>query len=363
MKILVFVSGYIKHGLCSPTSGEGSWGLGLAEMLAEHGHQIDCIANAPCDPPSWGDTTPVPNINFYPVFDPNKDYDLVLYTPWENMAVGDRGSYGACTTLPIKAKWFAHCTYSWSPSINNRECAKGNHVLCYAFVQDGNSFPPTGPDNWFRTFALPKPVYKELAPLNLGKRDVIFWTCKGVFHPDWPKDHYLPEMGVRALKALKRISDECGNPPIYFLDGDYFRNSATSKRLGVMDIVSQIPNAQLINTWLPKNEFLGLLSRTRVSVIIAGLAGGNYECIAMGATPLCFTGHLYRKPAERFGLKLDTYQATEDEIYNCIKKLYTDDAFNTEVIAAYQQEMSCYKHDTVYYNYFVPMVKSLGLTV
>ena len=55
------------------------------------------------------------------------------------------------------------------------------------------------------------------------------------------------------------------------------------------------------------------------------------------------------------------YEATEDELHDCIYRLYTDNNFYREVISAYQYEMRYHKYDTVYNNYFIPMIKELGL--
>ncbi len=163
MKIACFLSGGATNGLDSPTAGEGRWGQNLAKMLAQRGHEVDCIAGSPFDPMTWGNSTPVPNVSLYRQINPNKMYDIALYFPWEHERIPGSGKWEPCTISPLKSKWYVHCQFGWAQSVaDDHTCYNNNHVLVYPSIQDGAQFPPKGPDNPFRTYAFPIPMYENL---------------------------------------------------------------------------------------------------------------------------------------------------------------------------------------------------------
>lgn len=99
---------------------------------------------------------------------------------------------------------------------------------------------------------------------------------------------------------------------------------------------------------------------SRITTIVSGLLGSFGESIAMGSVPLCYRGHLYGNAADKFNLKLDTFEATEDEIYSCLERLYGDDVFYEKVLDAYRNEIRYYSYQNAY-RYFTKMTKQLGL--
>lgn len=372
MDIAIFIGGSIKNGLDSATPGEGRWAQNLAKMLAEHGHNIDAIANVVWDPPSWGNTTPLPNVNLSPYVNTKKEYDLALYVPWEYQMY-ENESYSPwrpCHEIPLKAKYYVHCTFSWGISIRDDHiCYNKNHVLAYPYMQENHQFPVDKEENPYPTFALPLPLYKDIAPINLNDRKNILWSTKDVFHPDWGKDaehpkgntdHHCPRIGVATLKAIKRLAQEF-NFDTHFLSTRYFHPAMSSiaERLGVLDLAKSIPNAHF-HDLLPQKELRDIMQRTRITAVVSGLLGSFGESIVMGAVPLCYSGHLQRAAADKHGIKLPVFDATEDQIYDCMKKLYTNDDFYMEVIKDYRHEMRHYSYDKAY-KYFELMVKELDV--
>lgn len=362
MRICVFMSGGLSNGLDSPTAGEGRWGQNLAKMLALNGHLVDCIAGSPFDPMTWGSSAPIDNVTLYRHINPNILYDLALYFPWEYERVAGSGHWEPCTVSPLKSKWYVHCQFGWASSVaNDHICYKNNHVLAYPSIQDSAQFPPSeSEENPFKTFALPIPIYDRVADLNLENRTDLMWSCKGVFDPGWGSTgHHCPKIGLRTLKAIKRLSENY-DFTVHFLSSDTFypENSWISRDLGVMDIVNSIPNKVLMHRLLPRDVLMGIMRKTRVTTIVSGLLGSYADSICMGAVPLCYDGHQYRAAAEKHALKLNTYEATEFEIYNCIERLYIDDVFYKKVIEDYQYELRYYSFDESY-KYFLKMVDAL----
>jgi hypothetical protein len=337
MKILIFVSGtHMPEGLDSPSAGEGRWAMGLAKLLAQEGHQLHCVGGTKWNHPSWGSTQPLPNVTLSHTWPQDQEFDLVLYTPWENLDVGSRGNYGSCRTLPIKAKWYVHCQFGWGDSIaTDHDCYDHNHFLAYPYIQDEKQWFTT--KNPYKTFPLPIPVYSELAPLALNERKTIIWSAKGVFHQDWPLDHHVPRMGGDASRALLRLSKEI-DFNLVFLDGKYL-STHHGVNSGAAAALSALPNKTIIDGLIPRNDLLNIMQRSRVAIIISGLLGSFAENIASGCVPLCYDGHIYRESAKKHGIKLDIVQATEEDIYQVVKKLYTDDLFWGKVILDYRKEI------------------------
>lgn len=364
MKIIIFVSGSIKQGLDSPTPGEGRWSAQLAKMLSMNGHEVDCICNSPWDPPSWGNAKQYPNVTLSAHIQKEKQYDLALYIPWDHQNNnGHLFPWESCKTLPVKAKWYVHNTFSWGDSIaTDHDCYNNNHVLAYPYIQENHQFPIDKEKNPFRTYPLPIPIYKDFAPIDVENRKNILWSTKDVFHPDWSDgvNHHVPRIGFATLKAIKRLSEKYSFE-VNFLSTKYFYsvNSFISKELGVPDLVNSIPNIRLHNL-IPQSQLFDIMKKSRITTIVSGLLGSFGESIAMGSVPLCYKGHIYRDSADKYGLKLDTFNATEDEIYDCVERLYCDDDLYLQVIKDYRYEMRHYSYEAVY-SYFKDMVKDLGM--
>jgi len=287
-----------------------------------------------------------------------KHYDLALYFPWEYQ---DRpGPWFPCTTSPLKSTWYVHFTFSWAASIpGDHTCYNNNHALAFPYIQEGGQFPPFGEENPYKTFPLPIPVYKKLAPINLDSRKDILWSCKGVFDQGWGSvDHHCPRIGMNVLRAIKRLSKEF-DFNVHFLSTDTFypEKSWISRELGVLDLVKSLPKPHL-HSLLPRDELMGIMSRCRLTTIVSGLLGSFAENIAMGSVPLCYSGHIYRDSAEKHGLKLPVFDATEDQIYDCIYRLYMDDEFYLDVIKDYRKELEFYSFESSY-QYFTEMCYEL----
>ncbi len=372
MKVIVFIGNTLKNGLNSPTPGESRWAQNLARMLGEHGHEVDAIAGVVWDPPCWGASTPVPGVTLSALPDYDKEYDLAIYMPWEYQ-VYENNQYTPwrqCHEIPLKAKYYVHNTFSWGISIRDDHiCHQKNHILAYPYMQENHQFPTDPAENPYPTFALPLPLYKEILPVDLENRKNILWSTKDVFHPDWGKceehpegniDHHCPRIGMATLGAIKRLAEK-HEFDTHFLSTRFFspKNSAIAKKLKVMEFAESIPNAYF-HDLLPQDELKSVMKETRVTAIVSGLLGSFGESIINGAVPLCYAGHLQRDAAEKHGIKLPVFDATEDQIYECMEKLYTDDDFYMQVIEDYRHEMRHYSYDEAY-RYFELMVKELGL--
>jgi hypothetical protein len=361
MEIAVFLSGAITSGLDSPTAGEGRWGQNLSRMLSMYGHNVDCFSDPGQGHPSWGRTVPIPNVALSAFHRTNKQYDIVLYMPWEHQY--NRGwqyPHEPCLTMPLKAKWYAHFTFSWAASIpGDHTCYNNNHVLAYPYIQEAHQFPPYGDENPYRVYPLPIPIYTELSTIAIEKRKDLLWSTKDVFHPDWGSvEHHVPAIGMRTLRAIKRLSEKY-TFNTHFLSTTYFHSVASSvaKSLGVEDFVRTIPNARFYDL-IPRRDLLEIMGGCRLTTIVSGLLGSFGDSIASGSIPLCYNGHIYRAAALKHGLVLDTFHAKEEDIYSCMERLYTDDALFLEVLKDYREEMRYYSYKASY-EYFRTMVKDL----
>jgi hypothetical protein len=363
MKIVIFVSGSIKNGLDSPTPGEGRWAQNLAKMLSINGHEVDCICNTPWDSPSWGNARVYPNVTLSAHIQKQKEYDLALYVPWDHQHNnGHLFPWENCKTLPVKAKWYAHNTFSWGASIaSEHDCYMHNHVLVYPYIQENHQFPVDLKENPFPTFFLPIPIYDNIAPLNIEERRNILWSTKDVFHPDWGKlDHHVPRIGLATLNAIRKLASK-KRFDVHFLSTRFFspENSWIARELDVMGVVNSIPGS-CVHELLPQHKLFDIMRSSRITAIVSGLLGSFGESIAMGSVPLCYSGHIYRDPAEKHNLKLDTFFATEEQIYDCLDRLYNDDDFYFQVISDYRHEMRYYAYKEAY-SYFLEMTNRLGL--
>jgi hypothetical protein len=363
MKIIIFVSGSIKQGLDSPNPGESRWACNLAKMLSLNGHEVDCICNSPWDPPSWGSARVYPNVTLSAHIQKQKEYDLALYIPWDHQNNnGHLFPWESCKTLPVKAKWYVHNTFSWGDSIaTDHDCYNNNHVLAYPYIQEDHQFPKDKQQNPFPTFPLPIPIYHELASINIENRKNILWSTKDVFHPDWGDlNHHVPRIGFATLKAIKRLSEKY-DFEVNFLSTRFFysQRSWIARDLGVPALVNSISNAY-VHDLVPQSQLFDIMRTSRITAIVSGLLGSFGDSIAMGSVPMCYSGHIYREPADKHGLKLDTFNATEEEIYSCMERLYCDDDFYSKVIEDYRYEMRHYSYSAAY-EYFKAMVNQLGI--
>jgi hypothetical protein len=358
MKIVVFIGGSITNGFDSPTSGESRWAQNLAKMLAERGHEVDVVANSPSDPPSWGSSKPMSNVTLHFRPNPSKLYDLALYIPWEHQYNGPR--WETCHSLPVTAKYYIHCTFSWTNSLPDHDCWKRNHILAYPYIQEDSQFKLNADKNPFPTFPLPYPIFDTVADIDIAQRKDIVWACKDVFHPGWKNNgSHVPRIGMDALQCVKDLSNEF-DFNFHVLSTRFFdpRLSDISAQCKPLDFVRTIRNSHIYEL-IPKNQLQDIFKKSRLNVIISGLFGSFGESITMGCAPLCYNGHIYRAAAEECGIKLDEVQVSKERLYEVMRKLYTDDAFYTKYVLACRREMRYYSFDESY-KYFLEMVKQLG---
>ncbi len=361
MDICVFLSGSIENGLDSPTAGEGRWGQNLAKMLAARGHRVDCVAKAKHYlPPTWGSSTPVPNVNLNFSINPNKQYDIALYVPWEHQYNNPNAPHEPCVTIPLRSRWYVHCTFSWAQSIiDDHTCYNNRHVLAYPYIQDAGQFPETSEEQSYRIYPLPIPIFESVNPINIEDRKNILWSTKDVFHPDWGDvNHHVPRIGLATLKSIKRLAEEF-DFETNFLSTRYFNPNASwiAKELNVPEIAQSIPNSHF-HELIPRDDLMNMMSNTRITAVVSGLLGSFADSICSGAVPMCYSGHLHRGSAQKHGIKLNVFDATEEEIYECMRKLYVDDDFYSAVIKDYREELKYHSFENAY-QYFIDMANDL----
>src|SRR3990167_2278216 len=360
MRIAVFVSGCLKQGLDTALPGESRFGQQLSRMLGEAGHEVDAISGTHYDRPSWGNATVVPNVNHVYTFRRDVEYDLALYSPWEHQ-FNDPKVWEPCTTNLIDARHHLHITFGWGDSIGSTHtCYNNNHHLAFPYVQDAKDFPTDKLKNPYKTFPLPMPIYKELAPINLPLRKNILWSTKDVFNPEWPEGHHVLRIGAATLRAISKLRKK-HDFITTFLSTRFFDPmlSRWAKHYDVMGLVKSIPDGRC-HALLPRDVLMNIMSTSRITTIVSGLLGSFGESIASGSVPLCYMGHLYRDAADKHGIKLHTFDATEEEIYNCIERLYEDNDFYLSVLADYREELRYYSFAKSY-EYFEAMCRELGL--
>lgn len=357
MQIAVFISGDTTEGINSPSAGEGRAGWGWADMLASFGHQVDCIGDNPWSPPSWGKSTPIWGINLTKNIYPDKVYDLVIYLPWEHARNGK--GWEPCYTNPIRSKWYLHVQFGWAGSVADHICHTKNHALVYPYTFGGEQFHQPG--NPFKTFPLPIPLYKSFPEDNLSNRKDILWATKDVFHNDWARGHHVPRIGFNTLKAIKRLSEK-HNFNLYCISTNYFdpAKSWSAAEYNIPGLLASIPNVQTFQGLVPRNQLIDLMNRCRLNTIVSGLCGSFLESIPTGCLPLAYDGHLWKSAFEKQGLLLNTYEATEDQIYNVIEKLYTNDELWRTVLS---DARSCIKDHSyeASYGYFQNICKELNI--
>jgi hypothetical protein len=290
-----------------------------------------------------------------------KEYDIALYAPWEHQYPGHDKGWHKCTTIPLKAKWFVHCTFSWGISIrDDHTCYNNNHVLAYPYIQEKNQFPTDKIENPYPTFALPLPIYRQYAPVNLQDRKNIMWSTKDVFHNDWPEGHHCPRIGLATMKAIRKLREKHVFDT-HFLSTRYFHKdqSKHARAMNIPELVRSIPGAS-VHDLVPRDTLIGWMRTSRLTTIVSGLLGSFGESIASGAAPLCYSGHIYRDAAKKSGILLDVFNATDEEIYGAMERLYEDDTFYLKYIADCRDELRYYSYAESY-KYFELMCKELGI--
>lgn len=351
MKIFLDAGSPLRDGLDTAGGGEIVYIENIVKALAEAGHECDI-------PGSLGRSAPRDRVNFVPEYVVNKEYDIAIGVPF-NFCLPEHSGWQNCSTYPIKAKVYVHCTFSWTAGIMDVECYKKdimNHVFVCPY-REGFWQSFNNPKQKQHTFFLPFPLYDQFINDPLENKKDILWATKDAFHSAFPPDHPIAKNAIYTLRSLKKLSDKYGFRT-HFISTNMF-SSTTGKHYGAMDILNSIKNKTVANTIINRQDFISLIRSSRVNAVVGNLSGSHLESVVIGTVPVVSDGHfMIPNVARDLGLELLHRTVTEQEIYNMIELLYTDDDLWHKALKSYQNCLSEFSHERTAF-YFEEMCNKL----
>lgn len=310
----------LKEGLYTDMGSEGRWGTNWAKVLAESGHQVDCICSE--NVYGWGSSPPIPNVTLTNRVTENK-YDIALLT-------GPSIPQGVNADLYM----FMHFSPQTIESKDRKLYEHDNSVIVYPVeVQFRYPFmPPNRYEN--KTYYMPTPIAENMQHPDYNRLPSIAWTNR--WGPGLTNDTKF-----NAFIKFARIHNL--HTMIFSYQNFYHYVRENERDEGVKKIQEQVDLLQSVEkiSSAPSNHLIEKLKITKFALNIhgGGLGGSMLEQVICGAFPLPCTGtnqlfsHIDTK------LYNNPYPDTIDEIVKNWEIPLYDESFYISALKAYQKEV------------------------
>lgn len=338
MRFLIHVPGHFSHGLGSPCRGEGRWSLNLAQVLAQHGHEVTCIG--------WPGQGEVPGCRVAAL--DNRDverysFDVLHDTTWAD----DRLRYKA--DLYIHAYWSVDGKWT-----TLRDDYDFRHWCAYATLQ---VIPQvlTHPDGIVGRL-MPFPAVEEFQTKDNFGAPGIFWDVKYGFEDGFEVKRNIVSHAMLTL-ALD-LAEEFGLE-LYVLHkehvfGGFCQGPVRSNLLpDLRDRLLKSPCVHLFDEFPNKQDVITLLAQSRLMVTNADppISPMPIEAIAVGCVPLQWETSIFREAPWRLGQALPhtgSFGIVYDRAKEVAVNLLNNSRHYSNTLDTYREAAKPYLYENAY---------------
>ncbi len=208
----------------------------------------------------------------------------------------------------------------------------------------------------FRAVFLPTPYTDDILPgdTTFGfDRKEITWMLKRVWHPNPNSSHEFrlesyKELGIWTLKAIKKLASKTDLQLNYAQENDYGGGI-----LPVPEEAQAILNGIENLNYMTGVNFAGVLqhmSRSKISISIAGLTGSVMESVFCGCLPLAYNNPVSPGVSKIVPITLTTVASSQglvlpfakdvvqDDIYELLEDFWFDEELYTRGREAYLED-------------------------
>ena len=173
------------------------------------------------------------------------------------------------------------------------------------------------------------------------QRNNIFWGTKDMFHPSFCKpehlrpggrEHVFVQNGLDTMRALLRFQKKV-DFHIHFALRHHLNQAPP--RLGVQEMLRQFRNAAYSEV-MPWQQLVGYLSTCKFNVPVGGLWGSAPESMAARSLPLLYPRNQFYSD---MNILPNVNDATEDEIYDALERLWFDENAYNEIYDVLQEKI------------------------
>jgi len=324
-RLAIHVPGFLSRGYYSPERGESRWAQNLVKVLTEHGYIVmmineengwqECIRVGGMIPANWQQC------------DYQTEFDYMMDTAWHDRS--------AEINTKIKAKMYMMGFWGYDHQLKGEDALVArnkNYYYSYPihslYTRDETNVEMTNKD---KKLFMPLPLFRDLPTRSNFNKIEILWAIKEFWRDN------RAEKTRNILKAMKRLSDL--HPEIFFnfFASHEFDNKDTPPDL--KELVGSIKNKEMYDEYIPYNLVQDSLSRSKILITNGEPSTGpiTLECVARGGVPLIW-GDDHHWDFE--GLPKD---ATEEQIFELLEKLYTSELFYEKLWTQLQEPLWCHQ--------------------
>jgi hypothetical protein len=252
----------------------------------------------------------------------------------------------------LNTLWYGNVGYLDRPHVHLRFGAFTQGCLkhldcfgpnCYVAAPYKESFEKSDPELREHVVFMPTPYDKAWLPaerLPPTRRKEITWAAKEVWS-DRVKEStpHIRHCGIWVIESLADLAQEHNfklNLVQCHETGSHFQHAPPE----VHRALERIPKVNKTNNSLTFLKILEMLSRSRISLPIGGMAASTLEAIFAGCTPMAHEGICLGGLADEQDLNMPLPRhTTKEHVQEHLFKMFTDDDFYNQLYACYQEEL------------------------